>query len=432
MKISHSTIPALRTTVVLGFVALCVAIFTFLWTNAGGRIPLVSQEGYRVTVSIPDADNLVFQSDVRIAGVGVGKIEALTIDGQQAMATLELDDDVAPLHEGVTVTVRNKTLIEETYLDVVDGDGPKILSGSTLPEGTSQASVQLNDVLTSLDQPTRDQLGSMLRSTGAATEGTRDEVDDLLTGLGHLGREGSDALAALSDQSKDLAQLVQNTSTVIEALDTQHGQIAQLASDADAITASTAKQKEDIARLMRTLPSFLDTTRDATGDLERLSEPLGVVARNLDDSAPDLSAALELLPGTTEDLRGLVPQLDQVLDRAPATLKKTPALVTEAQPVVGSTTTVLADVNPMLAYLKPYGKDFISQFVNVGLSLGASDPDGHILRVRTIFDANSVNLPLPLTAPGLVYNPYPEPGNAFDPQPFSGQYPRIAQDSIPK
>jgi phospholipid/cholesterol/gamma-HCH transport system substrate-binding protein len=432
VKISYKKIPAVHAGAVVAFVALCAGVFGFLWVHAGGKIPLITQKGYRVTVTLPDADNLVFQSDVRMAGVRVGKIEGLKVAGRHAKATLQFNDEgVIPLHEGATVTVANKTLIEETYLDVKDGTGPALADGAKLAPGAS--SVQLNDVLTSLDQPTRDKLGSMLRSSGLATKGTKEEVDYLLTGLGGLGRNGNVALEAVADQSQDLAELTRNVSAVLRALDTQQGRIVQLATDSDAVTASTAAQRADIEELVRALPPFMDTTRDATDDLQRLAKPLNKVAKNLDDAAPDLSAALEELPATTRDLRGLVPYLDSVLDRAPATLKRTPKFVDATQPALTNLGVVLQDLNPMLQYLKPYGQDFIAQFTNVGLSVGAKDSDGHILRVRPIFTANSVNSPIKLKAPGMFYNPYPAPGASLeDPVDFTGNYPHLVRDTLPK
>jgi phospholipid/cholesterol/gamma-HCH transport system substrate-binding protein len=432
VKISYRTIPAIHAGAVAAFVVLCAAVFGFLWTHAGGKIPFITQKGYRVTVMLPDADNLVFQSDVRIAGVRVGKIEGLEIHGREAKATIQLNDEgVVPLHQGATVTVSNKTLIEETYLELKDGKGQALSNGATLAPGTS--SVQLNDILTSLDQPTRDKLGSMLRSSGAATDGTKDEVDNLLTGLGSLGRNGNVALEAAADQSRDLAELTRNVSAVLRALDTQQGRIVQLASDSDAVTASTAAQRDSIEELMRALPPFMDTTRDATDDLQRLAKPLNKVAKNLDDAAPDLTAALVELPDTTRDLRGLVPYLDNVLDRAPKTLKQTPQFVDATQPALTSLGVVLQDLNPMLAYLKPYGHDFIAQFTNVGLSLGAKDSEGNILRVRPIFTVNTVNSPIKLKAPGMYYNPYPAAGASVkDPVDFTGQYPHVVRDALPQ
>ena len=434
MKIPYQRIPAIHGMVVLAFVALCAVIFSFLWTQAGGKIPLVTQEGYRVSVTLPDVDNLVFQSDVRIAGVAVGKIEELRVNGRHATATMELNEDVAPLHEGAKVTVTAKTLIEETYLAVVDGTGSEIPNGAKLPAGSGTQSVQLNDVLTSLDRPTRQQLRSMVRSSALVTDGTQEEVDNLLTGLGSLGREGSGALEAAADQSQDLAELTRNLAVVMRSLDQRQGQIVQLAEDSDAITASMAAEKENIEELMRALPPFMDSARDASEDLERLTEPLDDVAQNLDEGAPDLAAALKELPDTTKELKLLVPDLQRVVDRAPATFTRTPKFVDQTQPVVKSLSGLLQDVNPMLTYMKPYGPDMAAQFRNISLAVNATDSRGHILRVRTVFTGHSVNSPVKAILPGMYFNPYPAPGAAQD-NPgvsFTGQYPRILRDPLPK
>ena len=434
MRISYKRIPAIHGAAVAAFVALCAVIFGILWTSAGGKIPLITQEGYRVSVMLPDVDNLVFQSDVRVAGIPVGKIEELQVVGRNAKATMELNEEVAPLHEGATVTVSAKTLIEETYLSVVDGKGAEIPNGATLPKGSGTASVQLNDVLTSLDQPTRKQLRSMVRSSGLVTEGTRDDVDDLLTGLGSLGRDGSGALEAAANQSQDLAELTRNMATVMRALDQRQGQIVQLAEDSDAITASMAAEKDDIERLVRELPPFLDSASDATKDLKRLAEPLDDVAENLDEGAPYLSAALEELPATTKELKLLVPELERVTDRAPATFTRTPKFVDAAQPAVKSLSVVLQDLNPMLTYMKPYAPEIGVMWRNIGLSVSAKDSLGHILRVMTVFSAHSLNSPVKGMLPGMAYNPYPAPGAAQDDAGtnFTGQYPRVARDPLPR
>jgi phospholipid/cholesterol/gamma-HCH transport system substrate-binding protein len=274
----------------------------------------------------------------------------------------------------------------------------------------------------------------MVRSSGLVTDGTQDEVDDLLTGLGALGRDGSGALEAAANQSQDLAELTRNLSAVMRALDQRQGQIVQLSQDSDAITASMAAEKENIEELMRGLPPFMKSAREATEDLERLAEPLDDVAGNLDEAAPDLAAALEELPGTTKELRQLVPDLQRVVDRAPATFSRTPRFVDSATPVVKSLSGVLQDANPMLEYMKPYGHDMAGQFRNVSLAVGATDTEGHILRVRPVFTGHSLNSPIKALLPGMHFNPYPAPGAAQD-KPnttFTGPYPRLHRDPLPK
>lgn len=433
MRIPHALLPAIRTTVVLLFAALCATIFGYLWLNSGGKIPLLSKAGYEVEVTLPDVDNLVFQSDIRMAGVDVGKVEDVRVEGSDVRVTLRLDPEHAPLHEGAVITVRNKTMIEETYLDVVDGTGPELADGTVLPRSAGRPSVQLDDVLTALDADTRRSLGSVLRSSGAATRGTKDDVSQTLRGLGDIGREGGDALTALSAQSKDLSAIAANTARLMRALDTRQGRIARLVGDSDALTRTVAQNRRDVERLMKTFPRVLGTTEAASGHLRRLGHALGPVAADLRSAAPDLTAALRELPGTTADLRALLPSLDQVLDRAPSTVDRVSAFAGAAGPMMRAITPDLADVNPMLAYLRPYGRDAAAFFTNFGQYLSGSDANGPIGRVLPVFNEKSLNSPLNShVGPLDKRNPYPKPGTSDRPAPFTGEYPRVEQEPMPR
>lgn len=430
MRIPHHVVPTLRVATVAAFVALCATIFGFLWIKAGGRIPPLTRSGYEVTVPMTDIDNLVFQSDVRIAGVDVGKIEEIEIDGRTAMVTLELDDTVAPLHEGAIATVRNKTMIEETYLEIRDGRGDEYADGATLPAEAARRSVQLNDILSSLDDRTRRDLSATIRSGGASVDGSRADVDDVLTGLGDIG-ENAGALDALAVQSDDLRSLLRSSTTVLDSLDTQQGRIVDLVRDSQTLTAVTSRHRKDIEALMRATPPMLKSTREASTSLEQLSGPLGIVGKNLRGSSADLDAALLEVPTTAADLRGMLPSLQRTLTRAPATLKLLPPLQRTTSPLVDTFEVNLADLNPMLAYLQPYGHDLVSYWSNFTGFVSSSDSNGPIARVKPVFSANSLNLGMPLT-PLTMYNPYPSPGMHNSPQDFEGQYPHIEEDPIPQ
>ena len=429
MRIPHTVVPKLRGMTLVAFVALCALIFGFLWTQAGGKIPGITKAGYQVTVPYEDIDNLVFQSDVRIAGVDVGTIEKIEVDGPTAMVTLELNDEVAPIHEGATITMRNKTMIEESFLEIVDGDGKEIKDGATLPASAAKGSVQLNDVLTSLSSETRQDLSKVIQSGGEATKDTRADVDAVLTGLGDLG-DNKGALEALAAQSEDLRSLVTTSNQVLQALDTQQGRIVALTQDAQTITNVTADHEADVKAVMRALPPLLVTTEKASGSLTSLAKPLGTVSTNLRTASGDLNGALLELPATTRDLRSLLPSLNATLDRAPASLTRLSPFTKQASPLLETLQVNVADLNPMLAYLKPYGLDIMSFFANhVGFG-ASSDGNGKIARVKPVVNANSLNLGVPLS-PGTMFNPYPAPGQHMFPQDFSGTYPKIQEDKIP-
>lgn len=431
MRIPHSSLPKLRLLTVIVFALFCCLVFGWLWVKMGGQIKGVTTDGYFVGASVPDADNLVYDSDVMMAGVRVGKVRDLKLKDGRATFQMQLEDEVAPLHEGATVRVRAKTLVEETYLEIVDGDGEKIDDGETLPASAARKSVQLGDVLKDLDPKTREALSGTLQALGKSTVGRRNDISGVMTALGDLGREGHDAVDALAAQSEDLEVLATQSAKVLSALDTRRGRIAQLVRDARDLTAATAGGRKDVETTLRRLPGLLHSAEAASGSLTDLGGALSPVAANLDAVAPDLTAALRELPGTTRDLRRLLPSLDNVLDRAPGTLRRTPVLAKDVSDLVPPLRVDLADVNPMLAYLKPYGRDLAAYFTNVGAQFThGEDVNGHYARVFTIFNEQSIKgLPIPSLNKGLLdkSNAYPGPGEASRPGPYDGTYPRVRQ-----
>jgi len=420
-----------RTTVLLVFLLGCGLALAWLVSGTGVKLPVVDSGEYTTSVVVDDVDNLIGAGQVQMAGIRVGTIRDVEqVDGG-AKITFEVNDDVAPLHEGVNVRIGERSLVGESYLDVTDGDGDEISSGTALPASAAQPSVQLRDVVADLDAPTRKDLGKLLRSVGASTEGTGRDVDHLLDGLGELGQEGHTALDAIAAQSADLKVLARQTTQVLDALDTGQGQLATLVSDANRITRATAGQRTSVESTMRKLPSTLDAARDATGGLSTLATALSPVASDLRASAPHLTTALRELPSTTKDLEGMLAPLSAVLDRAPKTLKRVPTLSKDVSRISPTARGTLADVNPMLAYLKPYGPDLAAYFANFNAVLNYRDENGaYYLRLTPLVNTHSPQVPISTNGLlGNYTNAYPAPGMGAHPGPFKGDYPRLEREA---
>ena len=418
-----------RTATVVVFALVIALVFGYLWVHMGGQIPGVTG-GYRVGVTVGDAQNLVYDSDVRIAGVQVGKVRGLRQQGDRVEAVLEIQGGAHPLHQGATVRLRPKTLVEETYVEVADGTGPPIANGSHLPPSAWQPSVRPDDVLNGLDAPTRAALTSVVQRLGVATAGEGDALSTALAALGQLGRDGHDALDVLAAQSQDLQALVAETATLLSVLDEGDGQIARLVSASERVTRASADRAARLEEALRTLPGFLDRAREAAGPLRDLSGALRPLAAPLEQSAADLRGALEQLPAATAGLRATLPPLDVVLERAPATLTRTPPAAADLSGLVPPARAALGDVNPMLAYLAPYGPDFAAFAANVGQAFRAVDPAGAYLRILVVLNEQSVK-EYPVSGqvgPLDKSNAYPKPGQSRDPGPFRGPVPRVEEE----
>lgn len=412
--------------VVLGFVLVCVAIVIYLFTGTQVTVPFLENErSYEVSAIVTDVDNLVAAGQVRIAGVQVGEVRSTTPQPDGMHVVIALDEDVAPLHEGVAVRVGARSLVGESYLSVTDGAGPEIPSGTVLPGGAVTPSVDVRDVVHTFDPGTRDQMGQLVRTAGAGTQGTSDGVDGVLAGLGDLGRSGGSAVDALAAQSESLKALTSETSTLMGALDAGDGAVADLVSNSRVITEATSGQAKEIEASVRKLPGVLGSTRTATDKLTELGTALGPVAANLRESGGPLSEALVELPATSSDLRGLLPPLDGVLDRSPDTLKRLPTFSEDVRGVVGPADDALAEVGPMLSYARPYGPELAGFVANFNAMLGYRDEAGvHYARLLAL--GNEGVAQLPVDAGVLTYsNPHPKPGTGTKPGPFTGPYPRV-------
>ena len=425
MTIINSRIGRLAT--VFAVLLSGLGVYVYLLTGTASRIPVVQPKGYTVTANLADADNLVPASQVKIAGVTVGKVRDVRQASRGVQVTIGLsNDDVVPLHKGVTVRLGERSLVGEAYLDITDGDGAPLPTGAQLPDGSVRQSTRVDDVIRSLDKEARDDLGAVVRSLGEGTNGTQGDIAATLEGLGHLGEEGNTALDAIAAQSEDLRALARETTVMLRALDTSEGDIVSMVHNADRLTNATSGQRAAIAATMRQLPRVMDSANNAATTLNDVSAALAPVAGNLKAAASPLTGALRELPATTRDLRTMLPSLSAVLDSAPATLERIPTFSDDVSSLVPPAHAMLRDINPMLSYIRPYGPELAAYFANFNSVLQYTDESGmHYIRLQPVVNEKAPQAPLQSDALGTYNNPIPPPGTGATPGPFQGEYPRI-------
>lgn len=424
-----------RLGVVLAFVALCAVLFGWMWAGGAGPIPgITSTPAYTVSFSDPDVLDLVTASEVQVAGVQIGQVEKIVPKAKAATIVVGVNPGSAPLHRGVSVRVGIRSLEGPSYVDIVDGHGPALPSGTVLPASAVQPTVDLRAVLASLPASTRSQLSSLIQSLGTSSSGTKQSISELTTALGAIGGQGYTAVDAIAAQSAQLQQLAGDTTSLLGALDTGDGQIADVVKDAQRITTATSGQSAAIAATVRDLPGVLSSTDTATGKLTQLTKSLSPITSNLRTAAPELNQALLQLPQTTTDLQSLVAPLNATLNEAPATLTQVPATGSDLDTLLPKTQFELRDLDPMLSYMSPFGRDIGAFFANFGAAFSYKDENGdNYLRLMPYFDEQSLKgypvntsklLPM---APLMQANPYPAAGSEGSPQPFSGTAPHLTR-----
>jgi phospholipid/cholesterol/gamma-HCH transport system substrate-binding protein len=425
------------------FAAVCVAVFAYLYHDAGGSLSLSTP--YTVSAVIPDAGNLVPNSDVRLAGVKVGHVVGVTPDGIDAKATMQLDSLAGPLHRDASVQVRTKTLVGESYLSLDPGSAssPALRSGATLPLSNSDEATTIDQILSTFDAPTRRALQRDLRGLGT---GLRGRGADLNTALGDLlpTLQNTGAVTGVvNDQHGVLGRILAHASQLLGALADRTADVRTLAIDARATAVAVAARDDMLAATFHALPGLLVQARTSLGRLQGFSADALPVVQNLTVAAADLGPVVRDLRPAAAAARAAVAQLAPFVRVANPLLGQLTPAARALSPTVDSLGQLLRQANPAFAYLAPYRSELISFFANQGSFSSGRDAAGNYARVHdeisqqslAVFTAAEQRLIDELVkAGGLTafshesQDPYPQPGTAGSPQPSGGGYPVLSAE----
>ena len=374
----------LRMAAMAGFALSCFGLLMFLWLSFGGPVPL-KPEGYRFEVAVPEAATLAQEADVRLAGVNVGKVKSKELDkgGARTIAEVEIDEPYAPIPSDTRVTLRQKTLLGETYLELSPGDTDSgtLGDGERLTSTQVEPTVELDEIFSAFDKPTRDAFREWISELAKAVRGQGgQDLNDALGNLEGFAVDGAELLEVLDEQELAVRGLVKNTGRVFGAINEREGALRELIVNSGNTFEATASRDRELAETFEVFPTFLDESRATLIRLERFStdtrplvndlkgpaDDLGPTVRDLGDLAPDLDALVRDLPPLIRASERGLPALERVLGGA--------------EPVLEALHPFFAELNPILSYFNYHQVTIASFLSNAGSNLNAK-PGGE--RVQT-------------------------------------------------
>jgi phospholipid/cholesterol/gamma-HCH transport system substrate-binding protein len=349
----------------VAFALSCFGLLLFLWLSFGGAIPL-KPKGYQVRVAFPEATTLATEADVRIAGVSVGKVRRLELDGasNRTLATIELKREFAPLRTDARAMLRQKTLLGETYVELTPGR-----SRRTLPEGDRLAdarvadTVQLDEIFDSLDPATRKAFRGWQQELAKGVKDRGDDFNDALGTLPGFAADGADVLGVLDSQQQALQRLVKNTGVTFAALTENEQQLRTLITASKRTFDATASRNDALAESVRIFPTFLDESKATLARLETFSADTRPLVQDLRPVAQDLQPTLADLHVLAPDLERFFRDLDPLIDASKTGLPAARETHAGAEPLLARIHPFLGQLNPMLQYLEAsqlQASDFIS------------------------------------------------------------------------
>jgi phospholipid/cholesterol/gamma-HCH transport system substrate-binding protein len=355
--------------VITGFALSCFGILLFLWVTFGGPTPFRAKT-YEVLVPFNEATQLAEQSDVRISGVNVGKVQKIELapNGKQALATTAIDARYAPLPESTRAILRTKTLLGETYIELTPGSrqGPELEDGGTLPEANIAESVQLDEIFRTFNAQTRAAFQEWMQEAAVAINGQGQNLSYALGSLDPTVSEFASLFRTLDSQSLAVQQLFRNGATTFQALRGREGQLADLIQSSDAVFQTTAQRDRDIEALFRAFPTFLDESRTTFARLKGFSQNADPLMRQLVPAAEELSPTLVALSKLAPESKGFFEGLGPVIKRAPTGFAALRTIFRdEFPPLLRAVDPFIRNLNPILVGLKLYRVDLASFFGNL-------------------------------------------------------------------
>lgn len=377
---------------------------------------------YRLQIVSPSAIGLIEGTPVMMKGFQAGEIDSIEVRGADALVTVSMDSDFVPLHDGAAANVMWKALLGERLLQITDGapGNPEIPSGGTL-QGNIPAPVEMDDVLSALDPPTRERLSSLVRRLDGTVAGSERDVNDTLRTAGPAVGALGNVLRGLGTDGEAIKQLVTQLDGTTSLLAARNGDMERIVGQLGSATAQTAARRDQLKQTVDGMP----------GTLDRAQKVLGNVPGTVDEAVPlldDVRPATEKLPSVSAnlqpllaDLRPAIADLRPTFDSASELLRFTPGLIDSAHQTVPATTQAVDSLGPALRFLRPYSPELMGWMSNWGSAFANSDGNGHFARIFVQSGGEAANVNPGITTPGVHRDLQPAPGSAVG-QPWTDAF----------
>jgi phospholipid/cholesterol/gamma-HCH transport system substrate-binding protein len=352
----------------IGFVLACVITLTYLWISFGGSIPFAAQ-GYRIEVAFPQANELAGGADVRIAGVNVGTVVALKLDKQDSrtLATIQIARQYAPLPTDTRATLRIKTLLGETYVELSTGDHQdgNLADGGRIPDGQVAPDVTLDQILSTFDPTTRRAFETWMQSQAGAVVGRGEDINESFGNLPGFVDSGNKLLAELNGQSAAVRGLVANTGQFFNAISARRGELSGLITAANSLFTTTAQRNQDLADVFKALPQFELQSRLVLPRLTALARSADPVVRALEPIAPELNRSFGLAAQLSPQLHGLLARLGPTVTASQRGLPALDRILNRVPPLLTAFDPFLRNADPIVHYIAAFKPEITGFFSNV-------------------------------------------------------------------
>jgi len=280
-----------RNPVVIGAVSLAVITAFILAAFRAEDLPVIGG-GDTYYAAFDEAGGLKANDEVRIAGVRVGKVQAVELAGDHVRVEFMVED-AAEFGSETGADIKVKTLLGAMYLSLVPAGSGQMEEGAEIPRERTSSPYEVVKAFEGLAERSEridtSQLADALNTMADLTENTPDEFQTALRGMSALS-------ANIAKRDAELEQLLTNMRKVSGVLGDRSGDLVTLMEDGDKLFRALVARRESVHRL-------LVATSNLSVELTRLVRA----------TRADLKPALDHLDSVVDVLRKNQQNLDNSL-----------------------------------------------------------------------------------------------------------------------
>ena len=230
------------------------------------RIPILEEKPFTLHAEFQTAQAVTpgQGQTVRVAGVRVGDISKVELDGGTADVTMDIDRKFLPVYRDATILLRPKTGLQDMFLELDPGSrsAGEYDEGDTVPVANTAPDINLDEILSALDGDSRAYLRMLLVGGGQGLEGRGKDLGQLLGSLGPINRDLARLNSAVATRKTELSTLVHNLGQFSGRLGQEDQEIADLIDSSNSALSAIADQDLNVTQATALLPGTLQTTRD--------------------------------------------------------------------------------------------------------------------------------------------------------------------------
>ncbi|MEZ0052325.1 phospholipid/cholesterol/gamma-HCH transport system substrate-binding protein [Mycobacterium sp. MAA66] len=258
-----------------------------------------------ISALFTEATGIYPGDDVRVAGVQVGTIDAITPEGTQTRLTLKVDRNISiPADAKAVIVAQN--LVAARYVQLTPAyrhSGPKLADNAVIPLDRTAVPVEWDEVKAQLTRLATDlgpksgvsgtSVSRMIDSAANALDGNGQKLHDTITQMAGAAR-------VIANGSGNLVEIVKSLQTFVTALRDSNQQIVSFQNRLATLTGVVNESHSDLDAALKDLSSsivevrqFVAGTRDQTAEqVRRLTN----VTQNLVDNQIQLKNILHIAP----------------------------------------------------------------------------------------------------------------------------------------